>query len=89
MSSLGGKCSIIVERLKPVEAEENETLGAVGTPFNSSLQVQYVDVPMKTFKTLSIEVEIEMYFSSSSYKNMHLTFHKFLTTFKHDVRSAG
>ena len=42
MSSLGGKCSIIVERLKPVEAEEDETVGAVGTPFNSSLQVEYV-----------------------------------------------
>ena len=42
ISSLGGKCSIIVERLKPVEAEENETVGAVGTPFNSSLQVKYV-----------------------------------------------
>ena len=62
ISSLGGKCSIIVERLKPVEAEEDETVGAVGTPFNSSLQVKYVDLPMKTFKTLRIEVEIEMLF---------------------------
>ena len=45
ISSLGGNCSIIVERLKLVEDEQDGTVADEGTsPFNSSLQVEIVDI---------------------------------------------
>ena len=45
--SLGGKCSIIVEPLEPVEDEHDGTVadeGTTATPFNSSLQVELLGI---------------------------------------------
>ena len=40
LTSLEGKCSIIIERLKPVEAEEDGAVGGLGPVIsNSSFQV--------------------------------------------------